>query len=101
MPVGNPNTTMASARSPRDGRTRHRGTADEDESMATKVVLMELVEAARPLSAAELQDRTLLSETAVTSALATLCDRGLCRERPGDERRPTRFDPIEPDATNR
>lgn len=69
-----------------------REAGDDDQSLPAKVVLMELARAERPLSAATLADRTLLSETAVTAALADLEGAGVCTARPGDERRPTRFE---------
>lgn len=91
---------MAQVKRPRSGGTE--GTKEERPgSPATKVVLMELVRAGRPLSSAELGEQTLLSGTAVESALATLRDRGLCLVQTGDDRRPTRFEAeLSPAATD-
>jgi DNA-binding MarR family transcriptional regulator len=69
-----------------------RDAGDEDRSLPAKVVLMELARADRPLSSSTLADRTLLSESAVTAALADLEGAGVCTVHPGDDRRPTRFE---------
>lgn len=84
---------MSHARRSRGGQgTARRDAGDDDRSLPAKVVLMELARADRPLSAATLADRTLLSETAVTTALADLEAAGVCSVRPADERRPARFE---------
>lgn len=84
---------MSHARSSSDRRGTGRGSGtDSERSPAAKVLLMELARAGRPLAAEELCERTLLSIGAVESTLATLVERGLCSEQPGDDRRPTRFE---------
>lgn len=70
------------------GRTRSGGGIEEG-SLATKVVLMELVDAARPLSIGELRNRTTLTEATVRSALVALAGVGICEETdPGGDRSP-------------
>jgi DNA-binding transcriptional ArsR family regulator len=69
-----------------------------DGEAATKVVLMELVAAGRPLSATELEERTLLAGTTVDAALAALDDVGLSRTVHGDDRRPERYAAADPDV---
>jgi len=73
---------------------------DEERALTAKVLLMELANAAGPLTAGDLAERTLLSRDAVESALANLADAGLCTERPGDERRPPRYEVASPSAAD-
>jgi DNA-binding MarR family transcriptional regulator len=88
---------MSRARSPDDGSTAGRRSAAEvDDEATTKVVLMELVDAGHPLAASTLEERTLLSSTAVDAAVAALTDMGLCRTLPADDRRPERYAATEP-----
>ena len=96
---------MATANRRADRGPERSGDGDiGEEALATKVVLMELVDAPRPLSVVELTDRTTLSETTVKSALAALASTGLCEpeQPPGDT--PSRYrleGPTEPNATGR
>lgn len=91
---------MSHVRSPPDRRGTGGGTGtDSERSPASKVVLMELARAGRPLAADELCDRTLLSLSAVESTLSVLVERGHCRRQPGDDRRPPRFEVELPPAT--
>lgn len=83
-PVGE---DMATAKRPRDGDRDRSGMGDlGGEALATKVVLMELVDASGALSVDDLTDRTTLSERTVRSALLALGSTGVCErtEPPGD-----------------
>lgn len=92
---------MSHVEPPRDGpATDGRRAENRASRAATKVVLMELAGSGRPLSAAELRSRTLLSDAAVEAALADLRSMGFCRKRPGDDRRPTRYVAEEPPETD-
>jgi DNA-binding MarR family transcriptional regulator len=83
---------MSHARGPRDARAASDpGAGEEDRSLTAKVVLMELARAEGPISASALAERTLLSAEAVQAALTQLADADVCTVRPGDERRPTRY----------
>lgn len=71
------------------GRDRSGASDIDEESLATKVVLMELLDAARPLSIGDLRDRTSLTEATVRSALMALGGVGICEETdPGGNRQP-------------
>lgn len=86
-------TCMSHARRSRDGRTAgDHAIGVEDRTLTAKVVLMELARAGGPISAAALAERTLLSEAAVEAALEDLEATDLCEVRPGDDRRPRRFE---------
>lgn len=84
---------MSHARRSRDGRVGNDpGTDEDDRTLTAKVVLMELARAGGPISAADLAERTLLSEDAVETALEELAAEGLCQVRPADDRRPARYE---------
>lgn len=83
---------MATANRRADRRPERSGDGDiGEEALATKVVLMELVDAPRPLSVVELTDRTTLSETTVKSALAALASTGVCKRASTTGHRKPRF----------
>lgn len=86
---------MSRARPPHDESAAGDDLSADGEA-ATKVVLMELVAAGRPLSATELEERTLLAGTTVEAALAALDDMALSRTVPGDDRRPERYAAADP-----
>lgn len=82
---------MSHARRSRGRPADARGPSDEDRTLTVKVVLMELARTSGPISAADLAERTLLSTDAVEAALSDIAEAGLCTVRPGDDRRPPRY----------
>ena len=60
-------------------------------SLISRIVLIELVEAGTAISVSELADRTLLSERSVEASLEHLTEIDVCRQVPGDDRRPPQY----------